>query len=240
MIYQSPAHGETGHFIFAIPSEHGYVLGIEDLKWASDPWTGMILGKDSAKPAEITMKVYPGTPLKVRVTRGPQRDPVANAWVDLGTKAEVNWTDGTGKKRSGMGGASTWLTTDADGVARASVGKGNQQLRLASGDWNEERTIKVTSEKPVEVEFHRAWIGEQRITGRLMLDGKPYTPSPTLMARVWVPQPHRLPLASSRWCSQTEHLKSSLMPKPRRYSSSIAIKNGMATLKAFMATPLST
>ncbi len=80
------------------------MLGIEDLKWASDPWTGMILGKDSAKPAEITMKVYPATPLTVRVTRGPRRDPVANAWVDLGTKAEVNWTDSTGKKRSGMGG----------------------------------------------------------------------------------------------------------------------------------------
>ena len=80
-IFRAPAHGETGHFSFAVPSEHGYVLGIEDLKWASDPWTGMILGKDSAKPAEITMKVYPATPLTVRVTRGPQRDPVVNAWV---------------------------------------------------------------------------------------------------------------------------------------------------------------
>ncbi len=84
----TPAHGETGHFSLRVPSEHGYVLGIEDLKWASDPWTGMILGKDSAKPAEITMKVYPATPLTVRVTRGPQREPVVNAWVDLGTMAD--------------------------------------------------------------------------------------------------------------------------------------------------------
>jgi hypothetical protein len=72
-----------GTFHFRIPSEHGYVLGIEDLKWASDPWTGMILGTDSAEPAEIAIKAYPATPFTVRVTRGPQRDPVVNAGIEL-------------------------------------------------------------------------------------------------------------------------------------------------------------
>ena len=130
-----------GTFRLRVPSEHNYVLGIADLKWASDPWTGMILVKDSAKPAEITMKVYPATPLIVRVTRGPEREPVVNAWVDLKSMGTVNWTDkSTGVKISGTaGGVNTWLTTDADGVARAGVGKGEHVLRLSSGDWNEER-----------------------------------------------------------------------------------------------------
>jgi hypothetical protein len=140
-----------GTFHFRIPSEHGYVLGIEDLKWASDPWTGMILGTDSAEPAEIAIKAYPATPFTVRVTRGPQRDPVVNAGIELSSLGHVAWTDRTGKKQTGTAGARTWLTTDADGVARASVGKGTQRLRLNSGVWSEERTIKVTSEKPVEV-----------------------------------------------------------------------------------------
>ena len=75
-----------GTFTLRVPSEHAFVLGIDDLKWASDPWSGMILGKDSAKPAEITMKVYPATPLTVRVTRGPSasRSPmpgwISRAW----------------------------------------------------------------------------------------------------------------------------------------------------------------
>ena len=130
-----------GTFRLRVPSEHGYVLGITDLKWASDPWTGMILGKDSAKPAEITMKVYPATPLMVRVTRGPRRDPVVNAWVDLTSMGQVDWTDKHGQEEFGnRRGARTWLTTDADGVARAGVGKGEHELRLSSGDWNEERT----------------------------------------------------------------------------------------------------
>ena len=82
-------------------------------------------------------------------------------------------------------------------MARAGVGKGEHELRLSSGDWNEERTVQVTSEKPVEVEFHRSWNGKRRITGRLMLDGAPYTPSPTLVARAWgaPPSSHQLPPA---------------------------------------------
>ena len=178
-----------GTFRFRVPSEHAYVLGIADLKWASDPWTGMILSKDSAKPAEITMKVYPATPVAVRVTRGPRRDPVVNAGIELSSLGQVTLTDRTCEKKRGEFGARTWLTTDAEGLARAGVGKGEQRLRLSSGVWNEERTIEVTAEKPVEIEFHRTWAGEQRITGRLMSDGEPYVPSPTLVARAWAQQP---------------------------------------------------
>ena len=175
-----------GTFALRIPAGHNYVLGINDLKWATDPWTGMILVNDAAKPAEIAMNVYPATPVTVRVTRGPAREPVVNAWVNLTSKGKVNWTDKTGLKISGTGaGVRTWLTTDADGVARAGVGKGEHELRLSSGDWNEERTVHVNSEKPVELEFHRAWTGEQRIAGRLVLD-KACSASPTLVVSMGV------------------------------------------------------
>jgi hypothetical protein len=174
-----------GTFRLRVPSEHAYVLGIDDLKWASDHWTGVILGKDLARPAEISIKVYPATPLTVRVTRGPRHDPVANAWVNLSSRGYVTWTDGTGKQRSGSSGVRRWLRTDADGLARAGVGKGDHNLRLSSGDWNEEQDVKVTSEKPVEFAFHRDWMGERRVAGRLMLDGEPYSPSPALVARAW-------------------------------------------------------
>ena len=177
-----------GTFTLRVPSEHAYVLGIVDLEWASDPWSGMILSADATKAAEITMNVYPATQLVVRVTRGPKRDPVANAWIDLSSRGHVSWTDSKGKKKTGQSGARAWLTTDSGGVARAAVGKGTHELRLSSGDWNEEQTIQVNLEKPVEVAFHRSWIGRQRITGRLMVDGAPYPASPSLVARAWTPQ----------------------------------------------------
>ncbi|APW61834.1 sigma-70 family RNA polymerase sigma factor [Paludisphaera borealis] len=186
-----------GTFSLRVPSEHGFVLGIMDLKWASDRWTGLILSKESAKPAEITMKVYPATPVTVQVTRGAEHEPVRNAWVDLSSKGQVNWTDGAGRKHSGNGGVHAWLKTDANGVAQAGAGRGKHELRLSSGGWEETRPIDVTTEKPLEFTFHRPWNGERRITGRLMLDGSPYKPSPTLATHAWAPppEPHRIPEA---------------------------------------------
>jgi hypothetical protein len=183
-----------GTFRLRVASEHGYVLGISDLRWASDPWSGVIVARDSIQAASITLKAYPATPLTIRVTRGGRREPVAHAWLDLGARAEVNWTDSAGKKRSGMGGVRTWLRTDAVGIARASVGKGKHHLRLVSGDWSEERTIEVSADKPVDVAFHRPWAGTQRMTGRLMSDGAPYAAAPALVARAWASRDLAIPV----------------------------------------------
>jgi hypothetical protein len=89
------------------------------------------------------MKVYPATPLTIRVTRGLQREPIVHAWVVVSSVK-----DSVDKTRR-------WLWTDARGVARTGVAKGLQKVTLRSDPWTEERTIQVTSDEPVEVEFHR-------------------------------------------------------------------------------------
>lgn|GEM_PF-3564385 len=184
-----------GTFTLRVASEHAYVLGITDLKWASNSWSGVILGRDTWKPAEITLNVYPATPLTVRVTRGPNHDPVADAWVEASSPAEVNWVDSRGENHTGTSrGASGWLRTDAKGEARVGVGTGEQELRLSFGLWDEERKINVTSNEPINVEFHRAWQGERKITGRLMLDGAAYQPSPNLIAYAWVERSPFMPI----------------------------------------------
>ena len=183
-----------GTFTLRVPSEHGYVLGISDTQWASDPWTGLILWQDSSKPADITLNVYPATPIVARVTRGPRHEPVVDAWVEVECKCEVKWIDAKGEKQSGGTGTRTWLKTDAKGVARAGVGRGKQQFRVASGLWDETREVNVTSDKPIEIEFHRPWTGQRQVKARLMLGGEPYKPSGSLVARAWSPQVQRLPL----------------------------------------------
>lgn len=80
-----------GSFTLKVSADHGYVLSVADQEWASDPWTGMILLDDKAEPARITLQVYRATPLTVRVTRGPQHQPVANAWIDLNKETEFTW-----------------------------------------------------------------------------------------------------------------------------------------------------
>lgn len=71
------------------------------------------------------------------------------------------------------------------------VGLGPQQIRLDSGPWSEVQTLTVASNKPVAVDFHRAWLGNRKITGQLLEGGAPYKPSPTLAARAWIPRAGR-------------------------------------------------
>jgi hypothetical protein len=183
-----------GSFTLRVFSDHGYLVGITDLDWASNLWTGMIIGKDTSNPAEIAIKVYAATPLTARVTRGPERVPIADARVDIANNGNVKWIDSDGRPHSGTAGVFGWLKTDAKGIARAGVGKGEQRLELRSGTWTDGRKIKVTSIEPLEVEFHRPWLGKRKITGRLMLDKAFYQPSPALVARAWTPDARQAPL----------------------------------------------
>ncbi len=98
-----------GSFSLRVASAHGYALGIVDLEWASDFWSGQILPEDSSKPAEITMSLHRATPVTVRVTRGPSRDPVANAWVEVGGSTTMQWLHPSGKQRTAMPTIRSWF-----------------------------------------------------------------------------------------------------------------------------------
>jgi hypothetical protein len=182
-----------GSFTLRVPSDHGYMLGVADTEWASEPWTGTILGKDADKPADVKISVSRATPVTVRVTRGPDHSPVADAWVEVGNRVDFDWVDSGGKKRSGQAGMRSWMRTDASGLVRAGAGRGHFNVRMASTDWDEERTIDISSDRPVEVAFHRPWAGKRQVAGRLLSDGKPFRPSSSLVARAWTPHDRFFP-----------------------------------------------
>jgi RNA polymerase sigma factor (sigma-70 family) len=171
-----------GTFALRVRSDYTYELEIDDTQWASERWSGMIVGKDVEKPTEIIMNVYPATPLTIRVTRGRELDPVVSAWVVVSSV------------KDSADNIRRWLWTDARGVARTGVGKGEQKVTLRLDPWTEERTIQVGSNEPVEVEFNRPSQVERHVTGRLLLDGALYAPSPMLVARGWTPQTSGPPL----------------------------------------------
>lgn len=186
------AHAD-GSFMLQVASHHGYILGVVDLEWASDPWSGQILREETSKPADLAISAYLAAPVTIRVTRGASRVPVADAWVEVGSRAEVRWVEPGGKARTGRAGTDCWLRTDSQGVARAGAGHGPFKVRVSAGSWDEERTIEVASDRPVEVAFHRRWEGERRVTGRLLVEGRPFEPSDALLATAWAPHDRFVP-----------------------------------------------
>ena len=150
-----------GSFTLRVAPEHGYVLGIVDLEWAADPWSGLIVGKAMAKPAGSRCR-------SIRGARDGPRRPGGRAAPGrrgLGGHREQGRC-GVGRCRrqeaNGRAGIGSWLRTDEDGVARAGAARGKYEVRMASGDWDEERTIVVSSDRPVEVVFHRPGRADDR------------------------------------------------------------------------------
>ncbi|MGH7128170.1 MAG: hypothetical protein ACREIV_06360, partial [Planctomycetaceae bacterium] len=176
---------KDGSFRMLVPAGHGYVLGVSDLQWSSDIWAGAILPIEGEPQREIVLKGYPATPVEFLVTRGSTAEPIPDAWVNLSRRGEVDWTDETGESRSGHAGIGGRLRTDENGRASTGVGRGEIEVRISSGDWDEKKTIQVTSSAPVRINFHRPWIGNRIVTARPIADAADYVPSAEAVALAW-------------------------------------------------------
>lgn len=182
---------KDGTFTMNVASSYGYVLGILDKDWASELWSGVILGLDSDKPRFVKLDAYRSTPLTIKVSRGASRGPVRDAWVQVSRKGSVGFVDGSGNPRRGTAGVREWLRTDTDGIARTGVGRGGIEVRLNSGSWREVKQVAAKLDEPIEVSFHRNWLGNRHVTARMTLDGAAYEPSPDLDAFAWTERANR-------------------------------------------------
>jgi len=183
-----------GTFSVQVAPDHGYVLTVCDLEWASNPWPGVPLTTDGGKPAEIAIDVYPATPVTIHLTRGADHDPVAGAAIIVGSpKAQVKYRV-NGVTRTGSATVEKWVGTDADGRARTGAGVGEMNVRVVAGNWQEERKIPITSQEPVNVEFYRPWSGDRKLSVRLTLDAKAFPAPASLVTRASSPRGNMMPL----------------------------------------------
>ncbi|HEY2838404.1 MAG TPA: hypothetical protein VGJ26_04605, partial [Pirellulales bacterium] len=154
-----------GTFKLMVVLDHSYILGVQDTEWACEPWTGDVRTEADSEQAQVELALYRATPVTVRVSRGPDHQPVANTFVQVGTERQFKYTNEKGQRGTALGSLWCWLMTDADGVGRAAVGHGEHKFNLSAGDWNEERKVNIKSNDSVEVDFHRAWVGKRKIVG---------------------------------------------------------------------------
>jgi hypothetical protein len=186
-----------GTFTLMVASSHSFVVGILDSEWACDPWTGDLLTDGDSKQVQIELKLYPATPVTLHVTRGSDRRPLANTFVQFETRRNFKYTGDNGKRGNASGAVRCWLKTDADGTARVGVGHGEHKFRLSAGEWAEEHVVDVKTADPIEVAFHRPWIGMRKITGVLLDAGQPFAPSEAATIIAWTDRSPYLSLQHS-------------------------------------------
>lgn len=180
-----------GTFTLSVPSGHGYVLGVLDAQWAADPWLRPL---PELAAGNFELKLYPATPISVRVTRGANREPVTDTFVQFSAERQFTYTHESGAKRGARGSLGYWALTDQNGVARGSAGTGALNISLNAGDWTDQKVVDVKSPDPLELEFHRPWIGKRQLNGQLTEAGQPFVPSPDAKLMAWTVVERRLPL----------------------------------------------
>jgi tetratricopeptide (TPR) repeat protein len=179
-----------------VVSNHGYGISVADSEWSSNVWTGKILANDDDEPVAIELEAHPAAPVEIVVTRGALREPVVEAWIDVCRGHSFDWVDALGNVRGAGATFSSWIQTDARGMARAGLGRGEYELRLRSGAWEENRKFEVTGAEPLSVEFHRPWLAKrQMINGRFVLHGAPYKPSPNAVLKATARAEGQAPVA---------------------------------------------
>lgn len=183
-----------GTFTLMAVAGHSYILGVMDREWAADVWTGDVKTDAPADEVQIELKLYPATPLTVQVTRGPDHQPVANEYVSFQTERQLKFTGDNGQRQTAHASIGERLVTDANGLAKVGVCRGEHTVNLSANDWTEKRKVDVTSAEPVSVEFYRPWIGQRKLLGRLVDGGKPFTPSAESKILAWSMRPPRMPL----------------------------------------------
>jgi hypothetical protein len=177
-----------------VPSDHSYVIGVLDSEWACEPWTGDLRTDRDSQQVQVELALYPATPLIVRITRGPDHQPLANTFVAIRTERQFKFTDDSGQRGNALGSLGSQLMTDREGVARAGVGRGEHKIGVFAGEWTEERKVHVNSADPIDVDFHRSWIGKRKITGELVDAGQPFVPSAGSTIMAWTTRQPRIPV----------------------------------------------
>ncbi len=171
---------------FSLPVIPGKLHGVDlvDVTWSATGWTGTPFATTDAAPPDIRLAAELGTRVNVLVTHGADHQPIPNVPVYFRGRHELRVTDEAGKEiqfyADPLG---TSFYTDDHGEISVGVGPGELELSLRLDHWDETQAITVTSSSPPRVTFHRSWIGQRRIVGRVTLDDQPFEPSATTKVR---------------------------------------------------------
>ena len=180
-----------GTFEINVPSNYGYLLGVSDHEWVSEPWTGLIRKTDTSDPVELALNARRGTVVTVRITDAESGEPVNDVNVDFQQLKHFHWIDASGEKHNARAGVGSWMKTNLAGMVRGAVNPGKVTVRAHSGTWHEDKIVQVTAGQPVEVAFQQKLEQkrDRKVIARMTQNGVPYQPSKTWRVYAWSEKP---------------------------------------------------
>ena len=160
---------EAGNFAANCIPGSTYYAFVNDSRVVSNTVDLIPYEPDTGRSNRVDLQVSAGRPVKIRVTTGATRRPMANAWVRVRDVYHVSWYD-KGERQRGSGGRTWRVKTDRHGIAVATAVAGaNLRLAVDAGEWrSEERNVKVEEGSTPVIRFHRDVDEDRTVTGRIV------------------------------------------------------------------------
>ena len=167
----------NGNFTAEVIPGATYRIAVDDAKWASKSWSGILAGPGSERFLPHNIEIFEGEPVSVAVTEGPDKRPIANQLIGFRSSHTFEWLE-DGELKSGTSGLDWWVATDQNGIAHTTAAPGELSARIYNSDWRPREKFRIRKGKPNSFEFHREIAGKRMIRGQLQLesdDAKDFT-----------------------------------------------------------------
>lgn len=157
---------QTGKFSLEMLPGSTYAMLVLDDQLVSEVslfTPGNANGDEKSKPKLTVLK---GHPVKIQLTSGPKRRPIANQSVSLRSDVRYSWLE-DGKKRNGMASRDIYVTTDQQGQATAFTPLGELRASVYTSAWRSEAKTDVKANASNQIELHRPNDVTTKAVGRL-------------------------------------------------------------------------
>ena len=143
-----------GSFVASVHPEYTYCVYVQDAKWVSAPWTGIMstLKPDLANP--ISLDIVEGEEVEVLITRGKNVGPASGVWVSFRQSKQFSWLE-DGMLKHGSGGPAWGVYTDEEGIASTIACQGEIVVYASEDTWRDELKATVRSGITTVLSMHR-------------------------------------------------------------------------------------
>ena len=158
---------DLGNFSADVMPGATYSASVNDAEWMSEAWVGIPVDAETKETKAIEIDVFPGEPVEVIATAGPEKRPIPGLSVSLQQRsASFTWEE-DGEERNGSVSRQWWRQTDAQGRFRTLARPGEIEAWVSASEWRPRVKSIVSKGAVTELRFHRATAGRRMVYGRI-------------------------------------------------------------------------
>jgi len=158
-----------GHFTVDCLPGATYCVCVADERHASEIIDLIPFEPATGESKTVLLQAMLGHPVEIRLTSGPNRQPIPGQHVNFRTSHDFSWLEDS-EPRHGSSGRQWGVSTDDMGIARTWALAGSEvEANVYAGEWRSgEKRVTVSADQVATIEFHREVSTAREVKGHLV------------------------------------------------------------------------